>query len=71
MIMRKQKALARPSSVQDVIACSSYKRPHVGHLAIHYKLRYVHGKRIWLCKTSEGDAERGGNSISVKQWLLV
>ena len=26
---------------------------------------YVHGERIWLCKTSEGDAEKGGNIISV------
>ena len=25
---------------------------------------YVHGERIWLRETSEGDAERGGNSIS-------
>ena len=59
MIMRKQKALARLSSAQGVIACSSYKRPRYGRLAILCKPHYVHGEKIWLCKTSEGDAEKG------------
>ena len=36
----------------------SYKRPPFGRLAIHCKPRYVHGERIWLRKTSEGDAEK-------------
>ena len=59
MIMRKQKALARPSSAQGVIACSSYKLCH------------VHGKRIWLRKTSEGDAEKGANSISSSETIAI
>ena len=33
--------------------------------ALSYTAAYKHGKRILLHKTSEGDAEKGGNSISV------
>ena len=49
--------------MQGVIACSSYKRPHFGRLATLQA--YEHGERILLSKTSEGDAEKGGNSIPV------
>ena len=51
--------------MQSIIACivASYKRPDFGHLATLQA--YEHGKKIWLRETSEGDAERGDNSISV------
>ena len=57
--MRKKKALAKPSSAQGVIACSSYKP------------RHVHGKRIWLRETSKGDAEKGANSISCSETIAI
>ena len=53
MIMRKKKALARLSSVQGIIVCST---------SVHASGTYtanLRGKRIRPHKTSEGDAEKG------------
>ena len=56
--------MARPSSAQGDIAGNNYKRPRHGFGRLATLQTYMHGKRIWLRETSEGDAERGGNSIS-------
>ena len=56
--------MARPSSAQGDIACNSYTRPRHGFGRLATLQAYVHGERIWLRKTSEGDAEKGGNSIT-------
>ena len=31
----------------------------------------MHGERIWLCETSEGDAEKGANSISCSETIAI
>ena len=40
-------------------------------IAIHCKPHYVHGKRIWLRETSEGEAEKGANSISCSETITI
>ena len=55
--------------MQGVITCSSYKHPRFGRLATLQA--YEHGERILLSETSEGDAEKGGNSISVSVLLAI
>ena len=40
-------------------------------IAIHCKPHYVHGERIWLRETSEGDAEKGANNISCSETIAI